>query len=125
MFVFYAFHQAEYAQAMLRLRPYDPSKKKTIVFFSNIDIPYFIVEFTTEGKLRGQAPALLVRALDMLKRERAAGTKGIITQASLAHRLGVSKVAITKAKKKHGQTDIWREIESLMTGSSTASSPVP
>ena len=125
MFVFYAFHQAEYAQAMLRLRPYNPTQKKTIVFFSNIDIPYFNVEFTTEGKLLGRAPALLDRALDVLKRERAAGRKGTITQKDLAQLLGVSKVAITKAKKKHGQTDIWREIESLMTGSFTASSPVP
>lgn len=125
MFVFYAFHQAEYAQAMLRLRPYNPTQKKTIVFFSNIDIPYFNVEFTTEGKLLGRAPALLDRALDILKRERAAGRKGTITQKDLAQLLGVSKVAITKAKKKHGQTDIWREIESLMAGASTASSPVP
>jgi len=125
MFVFYAFHQAEYAQAMLRLRPYDPIKKKTIVFLSNIEIPYFDVEFTTENELLGQSPALLVRACDVLKKARAAGQQGTITRASLATLLGVSKVAITKAKKKHGHTPIWREIESLMTGSSTTSSPMP
>lgn len=125
MLVYYAFHQAEYAQAMLRLRPYDPSKKKTIIFFSNIDIPYFAVEFTTESNLLGQAPVLLVRARDVLKQARAAGRQGTISQKDLAHLLGVSKAAITKAKKKYGQTVIWREIESLMTGSSSASSPVP
>lgn len=133
MLTFYAFHQAEYAQAMLRLRPYDPTKNKTIVFFSNIDIPYFNVEFTTERKLLGQAPDLLVRARDALKRQRAAGTKGAINQKELARLLGVSKVAITKAKQKHGQSQIWREIESLMkalppedaTGAPAVSPPVP
>ncbi|XXX76097.1 hypothetical protein WMF30_51455 [Sorangium sp. So ce134] len=128
MFVFYAFHQAEYAQAMLRLRPYDPTRAKTIVFFSNIDIPFFNMEFTTESDLLGQAPALLVRACDVLKLQRAAGIQGAIMQKDLAQLLGVSKAAITKAKKKYGHTALWREIESLMTprtGVSAQSSTVP
>ena len=123
MLVFYAFHQAEYAQAMLRLRPYDPTKRKTIVLFSNLDIPYLEFELVTEKSLSGQAPLLLVRALDILKNMRTAGHQGTITQASLAKLLGVSKVAITKMKKRYGDTELWREIELLMSGSGSGSTP--
>jgi hypothetical protein len=112
--VFWAFHQAEYTQSMLRLRPYDPNKKKTIYFFSNIDIPYFVIERKTESELLGREPDLLVRARDVLQQERAAGRQGIITQKDLADLLDVSKAAITKAKKKYGQTELWREIEVLL-----------
>ncbi|MRG98231.1 hypothetical protein [Polyangium spumosum] len=118
--VFWAFHQAEYAQSMLRLRPYDPHKKKTIYFFSNVDIPYFVIERKTEDELLGRKPDLLLRARDALMNERAAGRQGIITQKDLADLLRVSKVAITKAKKKYGRTGLWREIEVLLGHSQNA-----
>jgi hypothetical protein len=130
--VFWAFHQAEYAQAMLRLRPYNPGKQKTIYFFSNIDIPYFNIERKMEKELLWRKSDLLVRARDVLNRERAAGRQGIITQKDLADLLKVSKVAITKAKKTYGRTDLWREIEVLLkhdpnasAGSAGASAPSP
>ena len=126
--VFYAFHQAEYAQSMLRLRPYDPGKQKTIYFFSNVYIPYLTMNRTTEDELLERAPALLVRARELLKNVRASGNKGLISQKELADMLGVSKAAVTQMKKKYGQTDIWNEIALLLnptTAGQAAGVPTP
>lgn len=112
--VYYAFHQAEYAQAMLRLRPYDPSKPKRIYFFSNVYVPYLHMRRVKENDLLGRAPDLLVRSRDLLRNLRAGGHNDVVSQKELAGILGVSKVAVTKAKKMYGHTSLWKEIESLL-----------
>ncbi|NUQ76820.1 MAG: hypothetical protein HUU21_25070 [Polyangiaceae bacterium] len=126
--VFYEFHQAEYAQSMLRLRPYDPGKPKTIYFFSNVYIPYLTMRRTTEDELLERAPALLVRARELLKNVRASGKKDPISQKELAGMLGVSKAAVTQMKKKYRQTDTWNEIALLLnptTAGQGAGVPTP
>jgi hypothetical protein len=107
--------QAELAQAVLRIRPYDPAKPKVIFVLSNIALPQFDTELTDEAELLGRLPPRLVAAREKLLalRSNAPAWAGI-DQRRLAAELGITESAMSQLKKKYGETPLWREIEALM-----------
>jgi hypothetical protein len=93
-YVFRVFHQEEYIQALLRGRPFDPSKKKNIFFLSKSFLTEFEITLVSEAELLGRED-LVVRAAKFLFPLQAPYGN----QRQLAHALGVSESALSKAKK--------------------------
>jgi hypothetical protein len=115
MAVYYQFHQAEFVQAALRIRPYDPAKKKTIFVLTNIFLPELPTTLVKEKRLLPiKVPTLIKRAEVELYKLRSAGRKGPIPEGELARILGVTKGRFSQAKKKTLQHSSWRTIQRLL-----------
>lgn len=96
--VFFATHQAEYLQAILRARPFG-TRKKTVYFLSSMWLPDLDFERVRIDELLGQSSAIQ-RALRWLREQRSQGRVGPITAREVAAAIGVSPPAISQAKKR-------------------------
>lgn len=119
-FLYWELHQSEYTQAVGRVRPYvdrptsDGQGRRTVFFLSNVGLFDITTNLTTEAELRGRVPDLLLRVRDELKKKRAQGRVGPISQQELAGEVGVSPAALSQALKRAGGSPIVVEIQALL-----------
>jgi hypothetical protein len=113
--VYWALHQAEYVQAALRIRPYDPAQPKTVFVLTSADLGMLDVTFAQEKDLLPTAPPKrLLEAKAWLEQHRAAGHVEKVTHTALAQAIGVSKGRWSQLKKKVRGLRLLAEVESLM-----------
>jgi hypothetical protein len=115
--VFWEMHQAEYEQALLRGRPFDPEHPKTIYILTNVALNCLNLDIrhASEKELvigEKQQPPLIERAQELLLTKRQAEDKNDYDQKTLAGWLSVSPSALSQALKK--SPDKAKEIKRLL-----------